>query len=523
MIRQSCKVKFQIYEPYDLTACPFILIVVSGIHTHTPPLPLSTPIQVEAAVLDLLRRMGHELADAHPAVLSRLRELLLITNPTPIDLHLSLANKDHILIYIRKAKDEIYPAGTDWEDQDLDKIRKERYIRVVKEFPSHDKDDGPFRVILCMTAAMSRRLISAKWIQSDIGFKRASGNLEFELVGWDRDKDRSDVYARAFLNHQTAEAHRILFHLIDSIVLEDTGQKLQWRHIHSVTLNAPVGIAQWAGIGLYPQDRAAEFPLNLDIHQPERHLISLTPYEHLRRCFRLCHVHFKRKIKQCKASEMVKNLMRSLVCVTHPDFDGTVAAICQQGGKAGYDWVQDKVRNSFAFAGICWQKSFIPKEVWLAAESNTNVLEMAHADVNREGWLYATGSSRIRRERGKTLVQPGFCVTKISYQPQENFDVSLVASQSAKVDACHNDVVQAEQEYEDSLNGRPAVKRRKGVCAKICNLETLHQSKEKLVKAQKALQKVEISATQFIGQGSGKVIPLTQTVTCIPLAAINGC
>ncbi|KAF8588988.1 hypothetical protein K439DRAFT_1333826 [Ramaria rubella] len=360
--------------------------------------------------------MGHELVDAtprrfmcHPAVLSRLRELLLITNPTLIDLHLSLANEDHIRIYIRKAKDEIYPAGTDWEgeypykiDQDLDKIRKERYIRVVKEFPSHDKDDGPFCVILCMTAAMSRRLISAKWIQSNIGFKRAPGNLEFELVGWDRDKDHSDVYAQAFLNHQTAEAHRILFHLIDSIVLKDTGQKLQWRHIHSVTLNAPVGIVEWAGdqhggqalgnlyfclvgIGLYLQDRAAEFPLNLDLHQPERHLISLTPYKHLWCCFRLCHVHFKRKIKQCKVSEMVKNLMRSLVCVTHPDFDGTVAAICQQGGKAGYDWVQDKVRNSFAFASICWQKSFIPKEVWLAAESNTNVSEMAHTDVNHEG------------------------------------------------------------------------------------------------------------------------------------------
>ncbi|KAF8592311.1 hypothetical protein K439DRAFT_1610695 [Ramaria rubella] len=240
---------FCLYEPYDLTACPFVLIVVSGTHTHLPPLPLSTPIRVEATVLDLLHRMGHELADAtprrfmrHPAILSRLRELIPIPNPTLIDLHLSLANKDHIRIYIRKAKNDKYPAGTDWEgivrykiDQDLDKVREERYLRVVKEIPNRDnEDEGPLRVILCMTKPMSRRLIAAKWIQSDIGFKRELGALEFELVGWDRERDRSDVYARAFLNRQTAEAHRILFHLIDSIVLEDTGRKLQWRHIHSV-------------------------------------------------------------------------------------------------------------------------------------------------------------------------------------------------------------------------------------------------------------------------------------------------
>ncbi|KAF8584048.1 hypothetical protein K439DRAFT_1617029 [Ramaria rubella] len=55
MVVQPCKVKFQIYKPYDLIACPFVLILVSGAHTHPIPLPLSTPAQVKGMVLDLLR------------------------------------------------------------------------------------------------------------------------------------------------------------------------------------------------------------------------------------------------------------------------------------------------------------------------------------------------------------------------------------------------------------------------------------------------------------------------------------
>ncbi|KAF8584044.1 hypothetical protein K439DRAFT_1617027 [Ramaria rubella] len=147
------------------------------------------------------------------------------------------------------------------------------------------------------------------------------------------------------------------------------GRNLQWQHIHSTSLDAPVGIAQWVcdqhgsqacGIGLYLLDVTAKLPFKLDLHQPQLPLVLLSPYNHLRRCFRLCHVHFKRKIKTCKVSEEVKNLMRSLVCIMHPNFDETVAAICEKGGKAGYGRM-------------------------LAAESNINVSETAHAYVNHKG------------------------------------------------------------------------------------------------------------------------------------------
>lgn len=49
------------------------------------------------------------------------------------------------------------------------------------------------------------------------------------------------------------------------------------------------------------------------------------------------------------------------------------------------DWVADKERSHFAFEGMCWAKSFIPKLVWQAGERTSNLIESVHADVNREG------------------------------------------------------------------------------------------------------------------------------------------
>jgi len=76
--------------------------------------------------------------------------------------------------------------------------------------------------------------------------------------------------------------------------------------------------------------------------------------------------------------------------------------IQQQGGKAGSgqyhfcitnkassqlssDWIQDKVRSRFAFAALCWEKTFIPLNIWNASDSTSNLIESVHADVNREG------------------------------------------------------------------------------------------------------------------------------------------
>ena len=140
----------------------------------------------------------------------------------------------------------------------------------------------------------------------------------------------------------------------------------------------------------------------MDLYQPEHLLASLSPYDHLHREFRLCIAHAFRNIRKSNAPDEAKELMRSLICMEHNDWDGTIEKIKTLGGKPGRgesfldhflcpsdlftgDWVQDKERSKFAFQGMCWAKSFIPKLVWQAGERTSNLIESVHADVNREG------------------------------------------------------------------------------------------------------------------------------------------
>ncbi|KAJ7837609.1 hypothetical protein B0H13DRAFT_1912423 [Mycena leptocephala] len=53
-------------------------------------------------------------------------------------------------------------------------------------------------------------------------------------------------------------------------------------------------------------------------------------------------------------------------------------SIVSLGGKAGEDWIEDKIRSKFTLEGWCWGKSHIPEAV-------CNLVESVHADVDREG------------------------------------------------------------------------------------------------------------------------------------------
>lgn len=91
------------------------------------------------------------------------------------------------------------------------------------------------------------------------------------------------------------------------------------------------------GVGIYLQDICRELPDNkFDLHEPTRRLSELTPYEHLHRIAAVCTVHFNRNIDEALGLAWeVKILMKSLSCVNHPDWDGTIRAIENKGGKKG--------------------------------------------------------------------------------------------------------------------------------------------------------------------------------------------
>ncbi|KAJ6475966.1 hypothetical protein C8R47DRAFT_1052240 [Mycena vitilis] len=418
-----CEVKFRIWVPVNLQACPFVLVTSKGTHQHPVPLPERTPQGARVQIFRLLRTLRQDLADLtarrflrHPALKTFLMNKFPgVAVPTLTTLHPSLANRAHLGSYIARARLEQFPVGTDWRGikhlkhlQDTTLPPHLHYIRLVLEIEDNDldhhddDDDAPTsekttRIIICMAPDSSKRLSRAQYLQSDIGFKRIVGFDEFEIASMDRDANTSVVFCRVYLTRHTAAAHRIIFREINKIVQQDTGRPLYWRHLHGASVDDfRVGlILHWGadqhrgqakGLGLHLVDRAAELSVDaMDMHEPHRSLRSLTPYEHLRRVYRLCVVHNYRNIQQCAVPEHVRQLMRSLACVQHDNWDGTISKILSDGGKAAFDWVRDKESCQFAFPGICWERSFIPLDVWTAGEPNTNLIETVHRDVNREG------------------------------------------------------------------------------------------------------------------------------------------
>ncbi|GLB33432.1 hypothetical protein LshimejAT787_0103900 [Lyophyllum shimeji] len=391
-------------------------------HPHPVPLPQKTPPVIRAEIMALLDKLGGSLADLttrrflrHPVVRAYLADRFpSIPSPSLSDLHVSLSNREHVKVYIDQAITKNFPYGTGWEGllhlkkvQDETLQPEDHYIRkafTVKgsTMAIHEEDERPVlgdshdvRIIICMTKEGSRRLLNVQYPQSDIGFKRVVGFYEFELACWDRIRNMSVVFCRVFVTRQTAAVHQLIFEALDDIVKLDTGHNLRWRHIHASSPEDTDGlILQWGadqhsgqakGLGLYLQKIAQQYPMKYDLHEPHRLLKDLSPYEHLHRIFRLCFVHFMRNIRACSVPEEVRNLMRGLCCMTHDNWDGTLNKIQALGGKPAIDWVQNKVASKFAFEAICWERSYIPKAVWVSGDSNTNLVESVHADVNREG------------------------------------------------------------------------------------------------------------------------------------------
>ncbi|KAJ3776398.1 hypothetical protein FB446DRAFT_818917, partial [Lentinula raphanica] len=427
LMKLSCACTFREYEPLEeyREECPYVLVVSKGTHTHPVPLPEKTPSSVKIELEALLRKLDTDLADIssrfflrHPVVKSYLATRFpLLRNPMLSDLHISLSNRSHLKVYIDAVKRECFPAGTGWkgllhlkEQQDLALPSEEHYIRSILEFAPDtlaadeddlDDDEGlessatSLRIVVCMSRNASQRFSQAQYLQSDIGFKRVVGFYEFEIASVDEYTNTSITLCRVYLTRQTAFAHLQAMIEINRLITVDVGSGLRWRHIHGSTVDDyNRHVLNWVvdqhrgqakGLGLFVQQLAQTVPQKQDFHQLHRRVQDLNPYEHLRRFLTLCTTHFARNIRKCAVSQDVRNLMRSLDCIRHDSWDETLSNIRLLGGRAGENWVSDKESSKFAFPAICWERSYIPLEIWQARRRESNVVEIAHANVNLEG------------------------------------------------------------------------------------------------------------------------------------------
>src|ERR1700676_3713685 len=117
-------------------------------------------------------------------------------------------------------------------------------------------------IIIYMTKESSHQLLHAQFMQSDIAFKRVAGFLEFEVGGLNQNAKigfffscgvgripdfAGLTYCYVYVNHKFTMAHHLIFQNLKTIIQQDTSKSLQWRYLHTKSLNDFTGILQWMG------------------------------------------------------------------------------------------------------------------------------------------------------------------------------------------------------------------------------------------------------------------------------------
>ncbi|KAJ8475498.1 hypothetical protein ONZ45_g15590 [Pleurotus djamor] len=400
---KKCPSTFDIYTPYDLQACPFVVIICRHPHTHPPPRPTKTPDTIMGVFHALLMTLDWKLADTSPrklaldsAFMQSFRKYLSWTkklDPPLSQLHPSLGNFDHVRRCIGILRSEFFPKGTGLEGAKLllegqrAAPPEERYLRAVEVHTLSDSTQ--FTLIICMTPSMSRQLLNSQRVTIDTSFKRIHDYQEFEIETWDDANLRSVVSSRAFTTSQSGEAHFILFRRIFEIAQSDTGRGPCFRHIHGSGFDVWVADAhrgQALGLGMFCRSlcQGLTSPCH---HEPHRQLRDLDAYDHLKRFYRICVVHFKRNIHELRTvtTSEVRAAMSSLASATPlPNYKETLSTI-QRGGKKALAWLKDKESSKFVLPALYRPLSFIPLEIWKSAPSSTNGNEQAHRNINRDG------------------------------------------------------------------------------------------------------------------------------------------
>lgn len=112
------------YQPLEeyRHACPRVYVQFEGEHTHAIPLPMTTPSHIRAELFAIFDEMEEDMTDMtarrflRHAITRAYVTRRFPDNPwaTLADVHISLANRDHLSMYIRQFKAAKYPEGTGW-------------------------------------------------------------------------------------------------------------------------------------------------------------------------------------------------------------------------------------------------------------------------------------------------------------------------------------------------------------------------------------------------------------------------
>ncbi|CAG8811529.1 23594_t:CDS:2, partial [Cetraspora pellucida] len=66
IVKKSCKVEFYKLIPLNLREYPFVILICKEIHTHPPPPPIWTPVNIKQRLQTLVQQANKDLTDITP-------------------------------------------------------------------------------------------------------------------------------------------------------------------------------------------------------------------------------------------------------------------------------------------------------------------------------------------------------------------------------------------------------------------------------------------------------------------------
>ncbi|KAF9512727.1 hypothetical protein BS47DRAFT_1393891 [Hydnum rufescens UP504] len=530
--------------PIDLSSCPTILMLCSGPHTHPIPTPTSAPNTELQILSQLLLWTGENLAGMtargaqHDIIINRLLGLLLpdISEPGLGDLHVSFYNKSYLGRMIQNVKDKVFPDGNGWKGlvayekhQSVDGPEN-KYIRRLVDYGL-----GGTRLMVSMFPEQSRWLQEASELMVDTSFKRLCGDWkEFTIDGYNSCLQTTIMYVTVMVLKEDAETHRKMLHLIDDIVLEDTGRCLRFAHIHydddisqipnSAYVAKDVIIADSHHGQALAQLSHSENHDAASHHTQWSYHRSLDAYAHLRKIYRLCKVHGLRNIDEMRLDYVTATGMKSLWCLRHPNWDGAIQIIMKSA--RAKKWLDEKLASPFALAGMCWEKSDMSLLMWTVSRDSTNVGKAAHMDTYREGLRLTLLVAMLRGQRlalnkqksREIAVTTGIRETNRSGNARERATLASRWNMSAKLFAMkhvdddllahnetmqtlHNQLMQNLEVVQHAASGFPS----SSSSNQTYSSATVRQAERKIWTIQTTIDKAEPKAQLSIQHGSESV------------------
>ncbi|OBT90096.1 hypothetical protein VE02_02521 [Pseudogymnoascus sp. 03VT05] len=156
------------------------------------------------------------------------------------DVHKSLINLDKISFILRKQQLLNYPYG-----QHLIGVQHKWDVSHKNKPNSYIKDlilnEENFMAV-CFYTEAAKVLLNRDSFEIDMTFKRikASEINEVVFAAFLPELNKVMTFVRVFVNQESTEMYTQLFHTVFNAIAKETGQRIQWRHLHQSGFGAVV-------------------------------------------------------------------------------------------------------------------------------------------------------------------------------------------------------------------------------------------------------------------------------------------